>query len=128
MRGIVYLKLGWGEGLSTSDVAWGFPSPNPSRLREGSKKSILSPYIAQSSPPAGGRGWGRAGREGRNLGNYDPATPNCDSMNACHSAFCRIRSNRPDLPPCPASMFTRKTSGLTSVFLARNRATHFAGS
>ncbi|MDQ1229565.1 hypothetical protein QE379_000991 [Sphingomonas sp. SORGH_AS 879] len=29
---------GWGEGLSTSGVACGFPSPDPSRLREGRKK------------------------------------------------------------------------------------------
>jgi len=48
-----YIARGWalplpqagggygGRALSTGDIAWGFPSPNPSRLREGSKKRTL---------------------------------------------------------------------------------------
>jgi hypothetical protein len=57
-----------------------------------------------------------------------PATPSCHNTNACSSALSRNDSNRPDLPPCPAPILVLSSSTLSSVFINRSLAAHFAGS
>ena len=44
------------------------------------------------------------------------------------SAVSFSESKRPDAPPCPESMLVFSRTGPPPVMVARNRATHFAGS
>ena len=55
-------------------------------------------------------------------------SPITSSRNAYLNATSRRKSYRPDAPPCPAPMLVRSSSRLLSVFRARSRAVHLAGS
>ncbi len=95
----------------------GFPVPPPAapprrqvgaRSRGQGSSGELSPTIPLSVHSRPGCAWSR--------------------MNAYSSATSCRCSNRPDLPPWPASMLTRITSSRSSVLRRRSFATHFAGS
>lgn len=65
------------------------------------------------------------------MGLFYPFTftfPAKSSIKANSIAVSFNASNRPDAPPCPASILVWSNNGLLSVFKSRNLATHLAGS